>query len=491
MVEDFTDRTQISGENCLELDTNANELSLRNDNDTGLSENLESPSDEAIKTGEKDSVEFAEGGRGWLVVFGCFFTSFTTFGMINAYGVFQSYYETVLFTDVQSFKLSVIGSCQPSIMYLLVPFVTPSIHACGVRNTLAFGASLMIIGLFGLSTTQAGELWKCYLFQAIMFSVGGSFYYPPIFFSMIEWFKEKRATAIGTASCGVGLGGAVWPLIFKHMLPKVGFHWTVRCIAFIYIPLTLCGVIFIPQRLPKRYTHKPDNVSNSTFSLEKVKKLPQTYKEIVKNWFVVGRSKSLLVLLIVNFLNMIGSYPAIFYLDLFATTIGPNNRITPYITMMYSFMGAPGRIIPAMVADKFGRINVLTVCILLSGALILAMWIPAIKTENMGLFAGFCVVFGFFICPLFSLFPACMGQMFGIKGSEDRLFLFFVTSGPGPLIGTLIAGSFIPTNQQVDKDVIMDSFIKLNIFTAVILIASGLILLGLRLKISRKLTDFI
>lgn len=444
-----------------------------------------------ITTGERDSEQFPEGGRGWFVIFGCMFISFTTFGMINAYGVFQSYYETVLFPGVKSFKLSIIGACQPSIIYLVVPIVIPLVHALGARLVLATGGALMVVGLFGLSTTTTGELWKCYLFQAIIFSLGAGMLFPPVCFGPMEWFKLKRASAIGISSCGVGLGGTVWPLIFKHMINKVGFHWTVRTIAFIYIPLVTCATIFVPQHLPDQFVHKEETIANSKFNFEKVKKLPQTYKRIIKNWLIVGKSNSLNLLLFVNLIGMVGSYPAIFYLDLFATTIGPNAKITPYIVMMYSFMGAPGRVIPAIAADKIGRINVLSSCMLISGVLIFALWVPAIKNEIMALFAVFCVIFGFFLSPLFSLFPACLGQIFGIKGSEDRLFLFFITSAPGPILGSLIAGSFIPVQHHGDKQILLDSFIKLNVFSGVILFVAGLLLVALRLKISTKLTDFI
>nr|QFR37122.1 MFS transporter [Cyberlindnera americana] len=438
---------------------------------------------------EADKDDFPEGGKGWLVVGGCVCISFSTFGMINSYGCFQTYYETELFPEVSSSKLSIIGACQASIIYCLTPLLLPLVYSFGIRNILSLGATLIIISFFGLSTTKEGELWKCYFFQAVMFSIGSSLLFPPIMFSPIEWFKRRRATALGMSMCGVSLGGMIWPIIFKNMINKYGFGWTTRAIAFVYIPVTIGAIIMIPQTLEPQFIHKEETISNSRYSKAKVQSLSSTYKNLIKSWINQTSDLKYDTMLISNLLGMFGSYPAIFYLDYFATIISPGTTVTTYLLVIFNAMGGPGRVLPGIISDKIGRCNTLIICFCIASISILAMWIPSIKFETISVFAVFVGIFGFFIGPSFSLYPACFAQVFGTNGSEARLGFMLFTSFPGPILGCLIAGSFIPKGSSTDK--VLNSFYKLTIYSGTVIFVCGVILLVVRLSITRKPLAFV
>lgn len=53
-------------------------------------------------------------------------------------------------------------------------------------------------------------------------------------------------------AAGSGLGGIVFPIMASHLIPKVGFGWALRIVAFTI--LCLCGVatLTITSRLPPR-----------------------------------------------------------------------------------------------------------------------------------------------------------------------------------------------------------------------------------------------
>jgi MFS family permease len=443
-----------------------------------------------IHTTEADKDEFPEGGKGWLVVTGCVCCSFMSFGMINSFGVFQTHYETVLFSDVRSMRLSIIGACQASISYLGTPLALPLIYAFGIRQILILGGSLIVIAMFGLSTTSQGQLWKCYFFQAVMFSIGSAFLFAAILFSPIEWFKRRRAMALGMSMCGVSLGGITWPIIFKNMIKEHGFQWTVRTMAFVYIPLVIGAVLLIPQHLKEEFVHKQDTVSNSKWSNDKIRALGSTYKALVKNWVIQTSDFKYDAMLVSNLIGMFGSYPSIFYLDYFATLISPGSTVTEYLIVIYNLFGGPGRIIPGLIGDKIGRCNTLVMCLSICGIAILAMWIPSIKYELISVFSVFVCIFGFCIGPLFSLFPACFAQIFGTQGSEARLGFFLITSTPGPILGCLIAGSFIPKGSSSTQDVI-PAFYKLATYSGVMMLCCSLILLGVRMSITSRPFRFV
>ncbi|CCH40507.1 Monocarboxylate transporter [Wickerhamomyces ciferrii] len=441
-------------------------------------------------TGEADEQEYPEGGRGWLVILGCGIGSLLGFGMINTYGAFQTYYETELFPKTSSQSLSLVGACQASFLYFFTPLFTPLVHAFGIRQVLIAGCSLMVIGIFGLSTTNEGELWKCYLFQAVLYSLGSACVFTSVMMSPLEWFKKKRASAFAANFIFVGVGGIVWPLIFKHMIKSSGFKWTVRTMAFIYIPLSIGVIILIPQRLDEKYVYCYNNISNSRWNNQKIKDLPNAYLKMLNDWFLYVQNWRFALMLLSNVIGSFAVYPAIFYLDYFGNIIAPKAQVSSYLVVLYNAMGIVGRIAPAVLADKMGRTNVLMIWIGIAGVSLLAIWIPAIQTRSIDIYVGFVTLFGFTVGAYFSLFPACVGQLFGLKGSQARFGLFMMLATPGPLIGCLIAGSFIPKGSNSTTEIV-DAFYKLVIFSGVMLMADAFVLSVVRLSISKKLLAFV
>ncbi|CAE6440208.1 unnamed protein product, partial [Rhizoctonia solani] len=79
------------------------------------------PDTEELKTegAIPDEDEFPDGGlRAWLVVLGGAFVTFSTFGFVNAWGVFQAYYQETVLSDVSPSTIAWIGSVQYALVYL-------------------------------------------------------------------------------------------------------------------------------------------------------------------------------------------------------------------------------------------------------------------------------------------------------------------------------------------------------------------------------------
>lgn len=71
-----------------------------------------------------DLEEFPDGGiRAWLIVGGTMCSAFATVGFVNAWGVFQEYYEETLLKNYNPSTIAWIGSVQ----------VPPTVH---YRSTL-------------------------------------------------------------------------------------------------------------------------------------------------------------------------------------------------------------------------------------------------------------------------------------------------------------------------------------------------------------------
>jgi MFS family permease len=69
----------------------------------------------------------------------------------------------------------------------------------------------------------------------------------------MTYFRKRRAIAGGLAVAGSSLGGVIFPLMVVHLLPKVGFPWTMRICAFLILGLLIVTNLTISSYLQ----HKP------------------------------------------------------------------------------------------------------------------------------------------------------------------------------------------------------------------------------------------
>lgn len=69
----------------------------------------------------KDEIDYSEGGlAAWLTVFGAFLALFCSFGQMNAFGTFQSWYTTHQLHDLHPSTVAWIGSVQLWVFFFSV-----------------------------------------------------------------------------------------------------------------------------------------------------------------------------------------------------------------------------------------------------------------------------------------------------------------------------------------------------------------------------------
>lgn len=87
----------------------------------------------------------------WATLIGCFFLMFNSWGLVNAYGTFASYYEEQLLPGQDMLLLNLIGSTQ-SFFVLALSFVVGRLLDAGYsRYLIGVGWVLVTIGMFMLS----------------------------------------------------------------------------------------------------------------------------------------------------------------------------------------------------------------------------------------------------------------------------------------------------------------------------------------------------
>ena len=112
-----------------------------------------------------------------------------------------------------------------------------------IAGTLMAGAAL--IGL-GSIRTFAG-FYFFYLFNAVGYVCGGPL---PNQVLLSRWFNAARGRAMGFAYLGIGVGGALVPIVAVRLVNAVGWHDALRLLGVLIIVIALPLVLFVKETPP-------------------------------------------------------------------------------------------------------------------------------------------------------------------------------------------------------------------------------------------------
>jgi len=149
-----------------------------------------------------------DGGlRAWLQVVGGWCIAFNTWGVLNTFGIFQTYYESgVLFTETSS-SIAWIGSIQ-ALCIVSLGLVSGPLYDRGYLLALLLVGSFMIVFSFmmlSISTT----FWEALLAQGFCFGIGAGLIWVPMLAVIPAYFRTKLGLAVGLAISGSSIGGVM------------------------------------------------------------------------------------------------------------------------------------------------------------------------------------------------------------------------------------------------------------------------------------------
>ncbi|KAJ6593393.1 major facilitator superfamily domain-containing protein [Mycena capillaripes] len=358
------------------------------------------------------SAEYPDGGtRAWLVVFGSVCTTFSTFGYVNAWGVFQSYYEETLLKDSSPSNIAWIGSIQYSLIFVPGLVSGHYFDRGHLRVPLFIASALFVAATFLIG--QCTKYWQFLLCQGFAVGITSGVIYGPTTAVIGHWFKKRRGIAMGFLATGSSLGGTIFPIVARNLIPRVGFQWTLRIMGFILIFSLGIANLTLRRRLP------PKHVAGGLFN-------PAAFKNPAYTIYCMNG--------IVAFL---GLYTVLTYIDVSATSVGISPDFSFYLISIANGASLFGRLASGISADKFGALNVI-IPMTAVAAITTYVW-PLARSE--GAFVAIAIVYGFssgayvssFMLPLYHLGDiADVGRRSGMAMSLTAL---------GALAGPPISGA--------------------------------------------------
>lgn len=371
--------------------------------------------EKAILEVSPDDDSIPDGGLvAWLQVLASFLIFFNTWGVANAFGVFQTYYQSHVLASEGASKISWIGSIQGFLLMLSGVVTGPIFDRGYYRYLLGVGLVLSVLGV--MMTSISTEYWQVILAQAVCLGIGSGCLFVPCLAITSTYFSEKRALALGIASCGSSIGAVIYPILFHRLQDKIGFGATTRAIGYIMLGTLAIAVALLRTRVPPT---------------------------VQSSYFAVGalREPPFALFSLAMLLGFTGLLIPFYYISSYGTDkAGMSSDLAFYLIPIMNAGGVLGRLLPNYLADHAGPLNIMisftSVCFLLA-----FVW-PAIHSPAGTI--AFAVLYGIGSGSYVGLPAAAVASITpDLRHVGTRIGTCFVFGAIGILVGTPIAGALV------------------------------------------------
>lgn len=360
------------------------------------------------------------GLQAWLHVLGAFMLWFNTWGILNAFGVFQTYYESGKLFTKSSSDISWIGSIQSFMLLAVGIFVGPIYDRGYLRSLLVVGSFGVVFGHMMLSLCT--EYWQVLLAQGFCVGIGAGCLFMPSVSVLPTYFSTRIGLAVGVGSSGSSIGGIIYPIILYRLIDRIGFAWSVRVVAFIAL-----GTLLIPIAIMRMRVKAPK-------------------ARALIDWSAFT-DFPFIVFVIATLIGFMGLSIVLFYLSYDASARHvTDTKMSFYIVAVFNAGSTLGRIAPNALSDKTGPFNLLAPCAVITGVLMFCM--IAVKSEAAIIVVALLV--GFFSGVFIAMPPVCCIALIKDKSRiGTRVGMGFSIAALGLLIGGPAGGSILGTKDPL------------------------------------------
>lgn len=264
------------------------------------------------------------------------------------------------------------------------------------------------------------QYWQVMLAQGICVGTGAGLLLVPSSALLPLHFSTKKGQAQGFAAAGSSIGAVIYPIMFNRLIPELGFPWATRIWGFVMLVTLAISLTLLRVRKPSN-KHRRQLIDLAAF-----KEPPYTF------------------FCLTMFFGFAGVYIPFFYVPSYIDVIDPSaTDLAFYYIAIMSAASTFGRIIPNLLGDIFGCLNIMVPCI--TAATVLAwFWIADTNTAGMIIWS---ILYGFFTGCFVSMPPPIVASLSpSLNKIGARMGMVFSVGGLGILIGNPVAGAVLGTS---------------------------------------------
>ena len=219
-----------------------------------------------VEDTESDASEIYPGDRGdpaaWLVLLGSFLALFPSFGLMVSIGTLQEYWQSNQLTGYSSRDVGWISGIFVYLALGLGLCFGPIFDRYGPRTIMVVGSIAYTVSIFLLA--ECSQYYQFMLCLGLLAGPAAAALTTTALAVVSHWFKRRRGLASGIAMVGNSFGGVLVPLVLRHALPKYGYAWSVRIIAFVFLACLLVANMLVRSR----FSPSAEAKNAKLFSLE-------------------------------------------------------------------------------------------------------------------------------------------------------------------------------------------------------------------------------
>ena len=385
---------------------------------------------------------------GWWIVLAAFLNLFFSVGILY-YGFpvfYPSLVDSLGFTRSELTQGFLIGFVVAALLFGILAGVL--IDHWGARRVIRIG-----IWFVGLSLILMGSMTRLWQYYALCITeVVGYVLTGPIPNQVLisNWFQVRRGRAMGYAYLGLGLGGAISPLLINALIQSFGWRHAFQIIGILILIVLFPVAQWVTRSNPRDLNLIPDGLlgtpvsshMNQTDVTSGSEPVPAQRVELSR----AVRTRNFWLILTACTLT-IGAIGAVTqHLILFLKDHGYSQSAASRVSSALLVSSLAGRVIVGYFADRYRAKNVMALFYLA-----LALSIPLLLlADRPAAVWGFTLVFGFAMGADYMLIPLVTAECFGLATLGKLLSLIIMGYSLGQWFAPWLTGRIFDAYHSYD-----------------------------------------
>ncbi|PFD69161.1 oxalate/formate antiport family MFS transporter [Bacillus cereus] len=294
----------------------------------------------------------------------------------------------------------------------------------GLRKLIMIAGLALGLGL--ILSSQASSLILLYVLAGVVVGYADGTAYITSLSNLIKWFPERKGLIAGISVSAYGSGSLIFKYVNAQLIESVGVSQ-----AFIYWGLIVTAMIILGACL----IHQAADQG----AVQESKTHEYTTKEMLG-------TKQVYLLFIMLFTScMSGLYLIGMVKDIGVQLVGLSAATAANAVAMVAIFNTLGRIILGPLSDKIGRLKIVTGTFVVMASSVLVL---SFVDLNYGIYFVCVASVAFCFGGNITIFPAIVGDFFGMKNHSKNYGIVYQGFGFGALAGSFMGallGGFKPT----------------------------------------------
>ncbi|WP_407689974.1 L-lactate MFS transporter [Risungbinella massiliensis] len=297
----------------------------------------------------------------------------------------------------------------------------------GIRKLVAVAGVTLGMGL--ILSSFVSSLWTLYLLAGVVVGFADGTAYITSLSNLIKWFPDRKGLISGVSVSAYGLGSLIFKYINGGLINSGGVSQAFLYWGTMVLLMVVVGSFLLKDAVTIEATDEATQHGKTNFTVKEMLRTKQVYL-----LFVMFFTACMSGLYLISIVKDIGVQLA--HLDV---------AVAANAVALIAIFNTTGRIILGALSDKVDRLKIVAATFIVTAGAVLVL---SFADLNYTIFLICVATIAFGFGGNITVFPAIVGDFFGLKNHSKNYSIVYQGFGLGALSGSFIAawmGGFKPT----------------------------------------------